>query len=263
MKTFQTALRLAVVAVAFMAACFGWIFWKLETCRLRWLAFRAGWKVEFVDRIPGDIGLKVGVTLFDEKVILLRTAGLEPRHIAEALRHELCHATGTEYAQAPAWMTCLGTFAAVAFAFETVAGSILAVTTQVPATYDAAGYGASAMVYTAVGEITDLGPLSRTYATVSHSPIASRQVTQKKGSFTLDPIDYQMAWDQSDAGQDILRAAEDTDAILTFELTKQGGDKRYFTAQVSKVSENFGGSDNVNQAMITLLPQKVFVRYPA
>lgn len=292
MKTKQIALRLAVVAVAFVAACFVRIqmemeqtgrkirrgladilgrmstfFWLLELKRLVGIAERRSWTVQFVHMLPGDaLGFGAGVALHADKTIKVRTYGLSKRQVAETLRHELEHAAGAGHARAPAWLRCMGTWGpianAVSYAFETVAGSTLAVSTTAPATYDLAGYSASGLVYTIIGEITDIGPFSRTYATVNHNPIAERQVTQKKGSFTLDPIELMMAWDGDDAGQVILRAAEATDAILTFELVKQGGDQRYFTAQVSKVSENFGGADNVNQAAITLLPQKVFIRDP-
>jgi hypothetical protein len=148
--------------------------------------------------------------------------------------------------------------------FETVAGSVLGVSASAPATYDLAGYGASAMVYTAVGEITDLGgSYGRQYNVVSHAPISTSQVTQKKGGFTLNPIELMMAWDQSDSGQDILRTAAATNSILTFELIKQGGDRRYFTAQVSKFVENMGTVDNVVQGSVTLLPQRDIVMNPA
>jgi hypothetical protein len=147
--------------------------------------------------------------------------------------------------------------------FETVAGSVLAVSASAPATYDLAGYGASAMVYTAVGEITDLGGgYGRQYNTVSHAPISSAQVTQKKGGYTLPEISLTMAWDESDAGQDILRTAALDNSIVTIQITKQSGDIRYFTAQVSKFAEQFGTVDNVVQGMVSLLPQKNIVKNP-
>jgi hypothetical protein len=147
--------------------------------------------------------------------------------------------------------------------FETVAGSVLAVSTAAPATYDAAGYGA--LTYTAVGELTDLGSgLGRQYNTVTHSPIASSQVIEKKASYKLGSIDMMCAWDMSDAGQDILRTAADSQTqILSIKITKQSGDIRYFTAQVAKFVENFGTVDTVNQGAFTLLRQKDVVNNPA
>jgi hypothetical protein len=147
--------------------------------------------------------------------------------------------------------------------FETVSGSTLAVSVGVPAAEDAASYGA--LVWTAVGEITDLGgSLGRDYNIVEHSPIAQARVIQKKGSYRLGSQDLVMAWDQNDAGQDILRtAANDPDDIVSIRITKQSGDLRYYRAQVSKFLENFGTADNVNQGMVTLLRQTDVVMNPA
>lgn len=148
--------------------------------------------------------------------------------------------------------------------FETVAGSTLACSIAAPASYDQAGYSASSMVYTNIGEITDLGSgYGKTYNVVAHAPIASAQVTEKKGGYKLGTPELVMAWDQSDAGQDLCRTAADDNSILTFMLTKQGGDVRYFTAQVSKFVENFGTVDNVVVGAVTLLMQKPIVRDPA
>lgn len=148
--------------------------------------------------------------------------------------------------------------------FSTTAGSVLYVSTAAPATYDAAGYDASSMNYSPVGELTDLGSgYGRQYNNVEHAPIDSAQRTVKKGSYTLPPIDLVMAWDQSDSGQDMLRAAALDNSILTFMLIKQDGHKRYFTAQVSKFLENHGTVDNVVQGMVTLLPQRNTVNFPA
>lgn len=147
--------------------------------------------------------------------------------------------------------------------FQTVAGSTLACSVTAPATYDSAGYGA--LTFTTIGEITDLGGnLGRDYNIVSHSPVATSQVIEKKASYKLGSQDIVLAWDQSDAGQDLLRtAANDPDDVLSFKLTKQNGDIRYFTAQVSKFLENFGGADSVNQGMVTLLRQTDVVMSPA
>lgn len=145
--------------------------------------------------------------------------------------------------------------------FETVAGSTLSCSVTAPATYDAAGYGA--LSYVAIGEITDLGQgLGRKYNVVTHKPIANSQQIDKKGSYALPQIDLVMAWDQSDAGQDLCRAASLDNSILSFKLVKQGGDIRYFTGQVSEFTENFGTVDNVVQGKMHLLFQKEVVDNP-
>jgi hypothetical protein len=44
-----------------------------------------------------------------------------------------------------------------------------------------------------------------------------------------------MAWDMNDAGQDLLRAAALDDSVLSIKIVKQGGDVRYFAAQVKSL----------------------------
>lgn len=149
-------------------------------------------------------------------------------------------------------------------AYETVAGATLACSVTPPSpNTTAAGYS-TAIAYTTIGEITDLpGAAGRQYAIVSHKPIDTRKENRKKGSYSLDDLTVTMAWDQSDAGQDLCRTAANDDSVLTFKLTKQGGDIRYFTAQVSKFVENMGTVDNVVQGQMTLLRQTDTVSDPA
>ncbi len=149
-------------------------------------------------------------------------------------------------------------------AYETVAGATLACSVTAPSPNNTIAGFATAIVYTTVGEITDLpGAAGRTYATVEHAPIASRKRNKKKGSYTLDDLVVQMAWDETDSGQDLCRTAALDDSVLTFKLTKQGGDIRYFTAQVSQFIENMGTVDNVVQGQMTLLRQTDTVTDPA
>jgi len=89
-------------------------------------------------------------------------------------------------------------------------------------------------------------------------------VIQVKGNYRLGSQDLVLAWDQSDAGQDILRtAADDGNDVISVRITKQDGGLRYFTAQVSKFLENLGTADAVNQGMVTLLRQRDIVMSPA
>lgn len=148
--------------------------------------------------------------------------------------------------------------------YETVAGATLACSVTPPSpNTTAAGYS-TAIVYTNIGEITDLpGAVGRKYNPVEHAPISSRMRSRKKGSYSLEDIVVVLAWDQNDAGQDLCRTAANDDSVLTFKLTKQGGDIRYFTAQVSEFIEKMGTVDNVVQGQITLLRQTDTVSDPA
>lgn len=290
MKVLNWVLRWAVLAVAFTASVAATIegkyllmrgrlklalyrletlLWSLEIARLCTIAMSKGWKVRFVPLVADDpLSLSAGATLHDSRTILVRNVGLSRREIADVLRHELDHAAGVRHAWAPEWLRCMGTWrlpaGLVSFAFETVAGSVIGISASLPGTYDVAGFGATSMVYSPLGEITDLGNgYGRAYNTVNHAPIASAQQKQLKGSYTLAAIELTMAWDDDDAGQAIALTASENNSIYSFEIIKQGGARRYFTAQVSKFVENFGTVDNVVVGMVTLLPQTNIVRDPA
>lgn len=147
-------------------------------------------------------------------------------------------------------------------AFQTVAGSTLSVSIAAPATQTAVGF--AALTWTVVGELTDVPTvLGREYNIVTHSPVSSAQVTQKKGSYTLPQADAMCAWDDLDAGQLIIKSASEDNSVVSFKLQKQDGKIRYFTAQVSKFIEEFGTVDNVVTGSFSLLRQTNTITAPA
>lgn len=264
MKRYFESLMVKIIVFLMLLANF---LWSLELRRLIRGAAKIGWDVEFVDAFAGDAGRIYGQAVHAQKLIRIRRMASAYRMV-QVLRHELEHAHGAEYARAIGWLTCGGTFGALAslvsLTVETVAGSTLSVSTIAPSTYDAAGYGSSLLNWVVVGELTDLGQgFGRAYNLVTHAPIASAQQQQKKGSYTLAAIDMMCGWDQNDSGQDILRTAGDDNSVISVRVTKQNGHVRYFTAQVSKFVENHGTVDNIVVGSFTLLPQTNFVPYPA
>lgn len=138
---------------------------------------------------------------------------------------------------------------------ETVANSAIYASASLPADTTSAG-DFNGLSWTKVGEVTDMGSVvGREYNTSSHSPIDSAQVVEKKGSYRLPPGEFACAWDENDAGQNIIEAASNDNSIISFKLVKQSGAIRYFTAQVSKFVENMGTVDNVVTGAFTLLRQ--------
>jgi hypothetical protein len=132
----------------------------------------------------------------------------------------------------------------------TTAGSSLAISAGVPATQDAAGY--NALTYTVGGEITDLGNLGKTYATVTHNPVASRRVQKIKGSYNNGTMTVKMGRDFSDAGQTLFTTARDSDASFAFRLTLQNGKKLYFQGLVSSFTYEVGTVDQITAGTVTI-----------
>jgi len=137
-------------------------------------------------------------------------------------------------------------------AVKTSAGTTLAVSASIPATFDQAGYQASAMVFTSVGEITDLGEFGRVYALVKHNPVASRGTVKKKGSFDEGSMALKLGLDTDDAGQIIVKAASKSDNDYSFKVTTQNGDVYYFQAQVMDFKVGVGSVDSITSASVNL-----------
>lgn len=133
---------------------------------------------------------------------------------------------------------------------RTSAGTTLRVTASAPSTFDAAGY--SALTFTAVGEITDLGEFGREYALVTHNPVGTRGTQKFKGSFNEGTMNLTLGLDTDDAGQVLMKAASLADAPYSFEVTTQNGDKYYFQAMVMSFKVSVGSVDSITTATCTL-----------
>lgn len=132
----------------------------------------------------------------------------------------------------------------------TSAGTIVSISAAKPATVNGAGY--EALTFTPIGEVTDGGSIGRTYATVNHSPLATRGVVKLKGSFDDGTVTIQAAYAPGDAGQLIVAAAIDDDEFYSFDFELQDGTHIYCQAQVASAPVNIGGVDTVTGTTFTL-----------
>ncbi len=128
-------------------------------------------------------------------------------------------------------------------AFDTAAGASLAISAALPATFDAAGYGALAPVV--VGEITNIGEFGKEFALVTHNPLATRGTKKAKGSYNNGTLNPTMALDNDDAGQEDMRDAQESDDPVAFVITLDNGDKYFFEGLVMSFKPNVGGVDDV------------------
>ena len=133
---------------------------------------------------------------------------------------------------------------------ETVAGTLIAVSAAAPATFDAVGY--AALTFSAIGEITDGGSHGRTYAEVTHQPIDTRSTQKLKGGFNEGTKTLQLAIDDADPGQVILKAALLSDSPFSFKVTYQGGAIDYFQALVLSFEKATAGVDSILSATVQL-----------
>lgn len=134
---------------------------------------------------------------------------------------------------------------------QSVAGTKIKITASAPATFNAAGY--AALVFTNIGEITSgFDNLGREYVPIEHKPIDTRATQFYKGSFTEGGGDISLALDTDDAGQNLAKAASNSDADYYFDIEAQNGDHYYFPAKVMSFKRGFGGVDDIVSATINI-----------
>jgi len=133
----------------------------------------------------------------------------------------------------------------------TSAGSKIYVSATAPTTYDLSGF--TALTWTEIGEVTDLGELGREYTKVEHKPLGDRKTVKRKGSYDDGAIDLEMALaSSSDAGQTLLKAASISDSSYSYKIVLQNSDAMYFSAQCMSFKISVGSVDDITSATCTL-----------
>lgn len=150
---------------------------------------------------------------------------------------------------------------------RTSAGTALAISSASPATFDSTGF--TALTYTVIGEITDIGgDIGRSYNLVTHLPLSSRATVKKKGSYNSGSMQVTLAIDSADAGQTLANTALNSDADYSFKLTNQDGSGKWFKGVVMSFPTNYGGVDTITTAVLTIeitanATGQDFVTFPA
>ncbi len=133
----------------------------------------------------------------------------------------------------------------------TSAGTTIALSASSPATFDSSGFGA--LSYTTVGEVTNIdGNIGRSYNLVTHMPLATRATIKKKGSYNSGSITIQLAIDNDNAGQALVKTALSSDSSYSFKLTLQSGDIYYFQGMVTAFPITPGSVDSITAGSITV-----------
>jgi hypothetical protein len=142
-------------------------------------------------------------------------------------------------------------------AHQTAAGVTLGITANVPASHDKTGF--SALTFTAVGELTNVGEFGKEFALVTHNPLSTRGTKKGKGSFNNGTLNPTLALDPSDGGQALMEAALESDENYFFVVTLQDGTPFYMKGLVMSFKPNIGGVDDVVTATtaIELAPDPI------
>ena len=149
---------------------------------------------------------------------------------------------------------------------RTADGTIMEVSSGLPATVDETGY--SALTFTEVGEVVDIGEKQITFASVATYNLSGRDVSYLKGSRDRGETPITVDNDRTDAGQIILRDhhnGSNIDAPLSVKVTHQNGDVEYYQAKVFSFNDQQLAQDTVYRATVSMRiePQtEVFVAAP-
>lgn len=100
----------------------------------------------------------------------------------------------------------------------------LAISASLPATYDAAGYGATAITYTAVGKIEDHGTHGVKVNVSTFTPVDTGVTAKYKGSKDYGTKQLRIGYLPSDAGQVIIAAAVESKNHYSVKITAPTGD---------------------------------------
>jgi len=126
---------------------------------------------------------------------------------------------------------------------NSLSGATLAISATLPATYDAAGYGATTITYTACGEVENHGNHGVTAAVTEFTPVDTAVVAKVKGSKNYGTMSMTLGHLPSDAGQVILKTASESNAHFSLKITYQDTSIHYMDVLVSKF-EYTGGTVN-------------------
>jgi len=130
---------------------------------------------------------------------------------------------------------------------ESLAGATLAISATLPATYDAAGYGATTITYTAVGEVESFGDQGMTAAVTEFIPVDTKVVAKVKGSKNYGTMSVTLASLPSNAGQDIIETASESNNHYSVKLTYPDASIHYMDVLVSKFTQLGGAVNDVHK----------------
>lgn len=133
-------------------------------------------------------------------------------------------------------------------AVASLTGTIFAISAGLPATYDAAGYGATTIVYTAIGKVESITPYGSERDIREFVPI-NGDTEYTKGTPKYGQGDMVMGDVPADAGQIILKAAEASPNHYSMKITYPDGEIHY--ADVIVASWKTSGGKNGDPLMRT------------
>ncbi|MGO1121218.1 hypothetical protein ACTL6U_21180 [Rhodovibrionaceae bacterium A322] len=126
--------------------------------------------------------------------------------------------------------------------------------------------------YQAVAEVVDISEFGKSFQTIKHVTVNSRETQKIKGSFDAGGITLKLGRNLSDAGQAALKAALDSDApynirVSLADIPASGSAPAptsfYFKALVTSFTTMIGSADSLVSATVALEISGAITEVPA
>lgn len=127
---------------------------------------------------------------------------------------------------------------------NTTAGSKLYISSTLPATEDVAGFE-DIIDFTKISRITNFGDILQAFDRVNFSDTETRNTYTLKGQKQATEITIQLGRVASDAGQQEVLTAFESDEDYSFYIETQDGTKWYFVGKVMDTTLNLGEANTV------------------
>lgn len=139
---------------------------------------------------------------------------------------------------------------------QTLSGAAIAISASLPATYDAAGYAATAITYTAIGQVETYGNHGVTANVSTFTAVADGIVQKFKGAKNYGTMELTLGYLPSDSGQDIVQAAVESQNRYSVKITyplrasESTNEVHYLDVLVTKREWIDGGTDDVRKLAV-------------
>ncbi|MXS81577.1 phage tail tube protein [Nitrosomonas oligotropha] len=144
-----------------------------------------------------------------------------------------------------------------------ISGATLSLSAGLPATYDAAGYGATTITWTAVGEIETYGNHGVKANIGTHTPVDTAVVAKVKGSKDYGSMQLVIGSIPSNTGQALLNTASESNNHYSIKMAYPDGEIHYMDALVSSFEYQDGSVNDLSKVAVSLEICKKPVIVPA
>jgi hypothetical protein len=135
---------------------------------------------------------------------------------------------------------------------ESISGATLAISATLPASYDAAGYNETNIVYTLVGEVENYGNHGVTAAISEFTPVDTAVTAKIKGAKNYGNMALMLGYRPGDAGQALIAAAAESNAHYSVRIVYPDGERHYMDVLVHKCENQDGAVNDVQKLSVEL-----------